>query len=202
MAMNVYSVDNSQLERLMEIAQGSYSFIGDGVLYAGNGSKTLIRDSEGRERGVVWDFHNEGERPVRMIFTSDPKLQQALSKMGIEPSGVVTAPEPQGPTFNLNRKQLDELMQRLGADYGRFDDTSRMTTFVVQGRDGNERRIRGNEAIRNDGMGSAAVIHPTISEFGGRRTIGYTITTSDPRILQELQQMGITGEAPKARQRS
>ena len=187
MAMNVYSVDGSQLERLMEMAQGSYSFVGDGVLYAGNGSKTVIRDNNGNERGVIWEFHSEGERPVRMIFTSDPRLQQALGKSGVEPTSSVAPPAANAPTYTLDRRQYEELMRRLGADYGRFDDASRMITYIVPGRDGNERRIRGNEAIRNDGMGSAAVVRPTISEFG--RAIGYSITTSDPRILQEIQRI-------------
>jgi hypothetical protein len=186
--MTEYNLTPQQKEWFF--VRSSYSLVDDGVYRPGM-TRNVVQGPNGQS-GVLYRMSGSDHF---VLITDDPELMRSMRGMDISPQrggmesslGALMGAQP---GYQLTADQYRNLMERLGSDYGQSRDGG--ITYLVPGKDENERRIRGQSAIRNGGVGAAATVRQQINEFRPNVAMGYVIITQDPRIVAELQRMGVS----------
>ncbi len=101
-------------------------------------------------------------------------------------------------TYELTPQQWSDLMGRLGISYGAFDDCvahigqgySYSQTYIVNGQNEPEVVSRGFRAVANRGEGAVASVQVRYAR-GSASPTSLSVTTSDPRIQQEILGLGV-----------
>ena len=105
-------------------------------------------------------------------------------------------------TYELTPQQWAALMGRLGPGYGAYDDLvahfgpgySFSQTYIVNGRNESEVAFRGFSAVSRSGEGAIATVEVRYPR-GSQRPGSYVLSTSDPRIQQEIAGLGVNATA-------
>ncbi len=107
-------------------------------------------------------------------------------------------------TFELTPQQWSTLMGRLGTSYGAFDDAmahigpgyTYSQTYIVSSQNDDEMRSRGFAAVARGGEGALARVEVRYQR-GAQSPSSFSVTTSDPRVLQEIRQLGVQSSGTK-----
>ncbi len=103
-------------------------------------------------------------------------------------------------TYELTPQQWAALMGRLGPNYGAFDDCvahigpgySFSQTYIVTGQNEAEVHSRGFRAVASNGEGVVGSVQVRYAR-GSSVPTSLAVTTSDPRVQQEISNLGVQG---------
>lgn len=91
-------------------------------------------------------------------------------------------------TYTLSADQYRELMGRLGPGYASADNGK--AGVIAPGSDQRDAARNASAAMERGGQGASAIVAIQRNEFNPNRS-RYVIATADPRMMQELNRMGV-----------
>lgn len=206
--MAQYDLSPEQERALMRFMRrtGGYSVTNDLVAHEGY-IKDDIKTKAGNV-GVLFGFKDDPPSGVPSHYwlaTTDPKIMKYLEEKGIRPSELKSAVLEDAYSAMVNRNKKGQssdssgeskdfqitpqmylaLMTALGPNFAESPNGM----YIVEGKNAGERRIKGAEAERNNGMASVASVYKEPNPFNRNPNappLSVTIHTANPRIIEEI----------------